>query len=104
MIDPPRTEASRAIEVAHRAGIRVIMITGDHPRTALRIAIDLGIVADGARVLTGIELDALAGDALQSAVIETSVFARVAPKHKLLIVRILQSAGHVVAMTGDGNQ
>ncbi len=102
MIDPPRTEVSRAIEVAHRAGIRVIMITGDHPRTALRIAIDLGIVADGARVLTGIELDALAGDALQSAVIETSVFARVAPKHKLLIVRILQAAGHVVAMTGDG--
>jgi magnesium-transporting ATPase (P-type) len=98
-----------AIREAHAAGIRVIMITGDHPRTALRIATDLGIVTRGAeqpvQALTGIELDALAerGEpAFAAAVRKTSVFARVAPRHKLRIVRALQSGGDVVAMTGDG--
>ncbi|MEI2680023.1 MAG: HAD-IC family P-type ATPase [Burkholderiaceae bacterium] len=102
IIDPPRTEVALAIGEAHRAGIRVVMITGDHPRTALRIAHDLGIVGGGASALTGTDLDALDDAAWGEAVRTTSVFARVAPKHKLRIVAELQAAGNVVAMTGDG--
>lgn len=102
MIDPPRAEAAVAIRDAHRAGIRVVMITGDHPRTAARIAIDLGIVERGAHALTGLELDALDQAALADAVRRTSVYARVAPEHKLRIVDALQADGHIVAMTGDG--
>lgn len=102
IIDPPRAEAAAAIGEARRAGIRIIMITGDHPRTAARIAADLGIVAAGAPALTGMELDALDDTAFARAVLETSVFARVAPKHKLRIVSALQAAGNTVAMTGDG--
>ena len=102
IIDPPRKEAAVAIEEAHQAGIRVIMITGDHPRTAVRIAADLGIVDSGAPVLTGIEIDKLDEAAFAAAVQKTSVFARVAPKHKLGIVQALQASGQVVAMTGDG--
>ncbi len=102
MIDPPREEAAVAIREAHRAGIRVIMITGDHPRTAARIAADLGIVASGAGALTGLQLDALAGDAFAAAVRTTSVYARVSPAHKLRIVDALQADGNIVAMTGDG--
>jgi len=102
IIDPPRKEAAVAVAQARQAGIRVIMITGDHPRTAVRIAADLGIVPVGAPVLTGIELDKLDDAAFATAVLQTSVFARVAPKHKLRIVRALQESGNVVAMTGDG--
>ncbi|MBC7706364.1 MAG: cation-translocating P-type ATPase [Rhodoferax sp.] len=102
IIDPPRKEAAVAITQAREAGIRVIMITGDHPRTAVRIATDLGIVDVGAPVLTGIDLDKLDDTAFAAAVLQTSVFARVAPKHKLAIVRALQASGSVVAMTGDG--
>jgi magnesium-transporting ATPase (P-type) len=102
IIDPPREEATVAIAQAKEAGIRVIMITGDHPRTAVRIAANLGIVATGAPVLTGIELDKLGDDAFAAAALQTSVFARVAPKHKLKIVQALQADGQVVAMTGDG--
>ncbi len=102
IIDPPREEAAVAIREAHRAGIRVIMITGDHPRTAARIAADLGLVVPGAPALTGAELDQLDGAAFAQAVRQTSVFARVAPAHKLRIVSALQADGHVVAMTGDG--
>lgn len=105
IIDPPRAEVAGAIREAHAASIRVIMITGDHPRTALRIATDLGMVTGAARALTGTELDALAerGEpAFAEAVRSTSVFARVAPRHKLRIVRALQAGGDVVAMTGDG--
>ena len=102
IIDPPRAEAAVAIGQAHQAGIRVVMITGDHPRTAARIAADLGIVEAGAPVLTGMELDALDGAAFAHAAQRTSVFARVEPRHKLRIVRALQAAGNVVAMTGDG--
>jgi len=102
IIDPPREEAAAAIAQAHEAGIRVIMITGDHPRTAVRIAADLGIVAAGARVLTGVDLDRLDDAAFAAVAPETSVFARVAPRHKLRIVRALQGSGNVVAMTGDG--
>jgi Ca2+-transporting ATPase len=113
IIDPPRAEVGLAIRQAQAAGIRVVMITGDHPSTALRIAADLGIVSAGSaaharpppRALTGTELDALAArgePALAEAVRDTRVFARVAPRHKLLIVRALQANGDVVAMTGDG--
>ena len=102
IIDPPREEATVAIREAHRAGIRVIMITGDHPRTAARIAADLGIVKANARALTGTELDALEDAGFKDAVRNTSVYARVAPKHKLRIVDALQADGNVVAMTGDG--
>ena len=102
IIDPPRAEAATAIREAHRAGLRVIMITGDHPRTAVRIAADLGIVEPGATALTGAELEALDDTALAAAVERTSVYARVAPRHKLRIVAALQASGQVVAMTGDG--
>ena len=106
MIDPPRGEAAVAIREARRAGIRVIMITGDHPRTATRIAVDLGILDPGADVrtaaLSGGDLEALDDAGFKEAVRKTSVFARVAPAHKLRIVGALQADGHVVAMTGDG--
>lgn len=105
IIDPARPEVAAAIQQAHAAGIRVIMITGDHPGTALRIASDLGIVAADANALTGTELDVLITrdePAFAKAVRSTSVFARVAPRHKLQIVRALQAGGDVVAMTGDG--
>ncbi len=102
IIDPPREEAAVAIREARRAGIRVIMITGDHPRTATRIAADLGIVEAGATALTGLELDGLDDTAFAEAVRNTSVYARVAPAHKLRIVDALQADGNIVAMTGDG--
>lgn len=102
IIDPPRAEAAVAIAQAHQAGIRVIMITGDHPRTALRIATDLGLVPAGSQALTGRQLDAMDDAAFAAAVRDTSVFARVAPKDKLRIVHALQAGGDVVAMTGDG--
>ncbi len=102
MIDPPRAEAAVAIAEARRAGIRVVMITGDHPKTAARIAADLGIVDAGAPALTGAKIDALDAAAFADAVRSTSVYARVAPAHKLRIVDALQADGNIVAMTGDG--
>ena len=102
MIDPPREEAAVAIAEARRAGLRVIMITGDHPRTAARIAADLGIVEAGSGAMTGHEIDALQEAAFAQAVRETSVYARVSPAHKLRIVDALQADGNIVAMTGDG--
>jgi magnesium-transporting ATPase (P-type) len=101
MIDPPRSEAIAAIEVCHAAGITVKMITGDHQKTAEAIARQLGILKDG-RGVTGAELSRMSGDALRSAARASNVFARVAPEHKLKLVRALQSDGAVVAMTGDG--
>ena len=102
MIDPPREEAAVAIREARRAGIRVVMITGDHPRTAARIAADLGIVDVGSPALTGAGIDALDEAGFAEAVRKTSVYARVAPAHKLRIVDALQADGNIVAMTGDG--
>jgi magnesium-transporting ATPase (P-type) len=102
IVDPPRAEARAAIAEARQAGIRVLMITGDHPRTAVRIAGDLGIVAPDARVVTGAELERLDDAALRAAVREAAVYARVAPEHKLRIVDALQAEGRIVAMTGDG--
>ena len=102
MMDPPREEAAVAIREARRAGIRIVMITGDHPRTAARIAADLGISEAGQTVLSGLELDALDDVGFAQAVKKTSVYARVSPAHKLRIVAALQADGQVVAMTGDG--
>jgi len=102
IIDPPREEVGPAVRDAHRAGIRVMMITGDHPRTAARIAADLGIVEAGADAVTGLELDEMDDAAFAETVRTISVYARVAPKHKLRIVDALQADGKIVAMTGDG--
>lgn len=102
IIDPPRPEVADAVAEAHRAGVRVMMITGDHPTTAARIAEDLGIVGPGAVAVTGAELDALSPDRLEEVTAATSVYARVAPRNKLQIVDALQARGEVVAMTGDG--
>lgn len=103
IIDPPRDEVADAVETAHNAGIRTIMITGDHPRTASRIARDLGITApDDERALTGLELDAMDEQEFAEATREVNVYARVAPENKLAIVDALQADGQVVAMTGDG--
>ncbi|GIV85330.1 MAG: haloacid dehalogenase [Candidatus Roseilinea sp.] len=102
MVDPPRPEAKDAVARAQQAGIRVIMITGDHPLTAQAIATELGIIAPGGRVMTGAELAKLDESALRQAVREVSVYARVSPEHKLLIVRALKQNGDVAAMTGDG--
>ncbi|MCK6583125.1 MAG: cation-translocating P-type ATPase [Anaerolineales bacterium] len=124
MIDPPRSEVQAAVAVAKSAGIRPIMITGDHPLTAIEIARQLGIVSAPAAVpesplapaavpgggdsagsikaLTGVEIENLTPDELKNVVDEVSVFARVAPEHKLRIVQALQEKGHIVSMTGDG--
>ncbi len=101
MMDPPREEAKRAVERAREAGIRSIMITGDHPKTAAVIASELGIDADGVAV-SGMELDNWSDDVLVNSVRDISVFARVNPAHKLRIVKALQRSGSIVAMTGDG--
>ena len=101
MIDPPRDEARDAVRRAKSAGIRSIMITGDHPTTAAVIARDLGIAENG-RALTGADLDRVSEDGLADTVRHVSVYARVNPEHKLKIVKALQRDGAVVAMTGDG--
>ena len=101
MIDPPRDEAKAAVARAKDAGIRPMMITGDHPQTAAVIARELGISPDG-RAVTGADLDAMDDEALGRTVGEVSVYARVNPEHKLRIVKALQKAGAIVAMTGDG--
>jgi Ca2+-transporting ATPase len=102
IIDPPRPEARTAIAEAAAAGVRTIMITGDHPATAARIAGDLGIADGRGAVSTGTQLDALDDDAFRAAVRDVGVYARVAPADKLRIVDALQQDGHIVAMTGDG--
>ncbi|MDP1546962.1 MAG: cation-translocating P-type ATPase [Anaerolineales bacterium] len=101
MIDPPRSEVKDAVATCRAAGIRPVMITGDHPLTALEIARQLGITENG-RALAGVEIENLTFDELKNVVNEVSVFARVAPEHKLKIVQALQEQGHIVAMTGDG--
>jgi Ca2+-transporting ATPase len=101
MIDPPREEAKAAVARTKSAGIRPIMITGDHPKTAAVIATELGVAEDG-RAVTGAELDKMSEDERAQTVREVSVYARVNPEHKLRIVKALQSGGAIVAMTGDG--
>jgi len=102
MIDPPRAEAAEAVQVARKAGVRSVMITGDHPATAEAIALELGITGKGDRIVSGAELQKMDDEELKAAVQHTSVYARVAPEHKLRIVRALKSHGDIVAMTGDG--
>ncbi|MEX2256844.1 MAG: HAD-IC family P-type ATPase [Acidimicrobiia bacterium] len=102
MLDPPRAGVAEAITGCRAAGIRVMMITGDHAITARAIAAELGIADQDAPVLTGVELDDLDDDELRRRVHEVSVYARVAPEHKLAVVRALQAEGEVVAVTGDG--
>ncbi|MEG3895724.1 MULTISPECIES: cation-transporting P-type ATPase [unclassified Microcoleus] len=102
MLDAPRPEVREAVAKCRDAGIRVVMITGDHQLTAKAIAYDLGIAKEGDRVLTGQELEKLSQEELKQQVEQVSVYARVSPEHKLRIVQALQSWGKFVAMTGDG--
>ena len=102
LLDPPRTEAGEAVAKCAGAGVRAVMITGDHRDTAVAVARKLGILRDGDRALDGPELDLLSQELLEENVGRFSVYARVTPEHKLRIVRAWQKRGCVVAMTGDG--
>ena len=102
MIDPPRREVRQAISLSRKAGIRTVMITGDHQATAAAIASDLGILPKNGLTVTGRELEAMSDAELEKRVDDIYVYARVSPEHKLRIVKALQKRGHVVAMTGDG--
>ena len=107
MIDPPRAEVKEAVRICQTAGIRPVMITGDHPLTARQIAIELGITKNSQtnqpeKVITGLDLNQISDSELEKIVHEVSIYARVSPEHKLRIVRALQSQGQIVAMTGDG--
>jgi Ca2+-transporting ATPase len=102
MYDPPRSEADRAVSLCREAGIRVVMITGDHPNTALAVAREIGIADEGSQVLGGVELAGLSDDELARRVESVRVYARVTAEDKLRIVRAWQARGAVVAMTGDG--
>ena len=102
MIDPPRPEARAAVAVCRRAGIRPVMITGDHIVTASAIAKELGILRDGDRAITGAELDSMTDSELDSQVEKISVYARVSPENKIRIVKAWQRRDQVVSMTGDG--
>jgi Ca2+-transporting ATPase len=101
MIDPPRTEAENAIRICEKAGIRPVMITGDHPLTARAIARELGLLRSG-RIVTGPELEKMAEPELVKEAAAIEVYARVSPVHKLRVVEALQKDGAIVAMTGDG--
>lgn len=102
MIDPPRPEARDAVAISQKAGIRTVMITGDHVVTAAAIAKQLGIYKDGDKAITGRQLDSMSDEELEKHVEEISVYARVSPENKIRIVKAWQKKGHVVSMTGDG--
>ncbi|MBQ3552723.1 MAG: calcium-translocating P-type ATPase, PMCA-type [Clostridia bacterium] len=102
MIDPPRPEAKKAVEICRRAGIKPVMITGDHVVTASAIARELGILVDGDKAITGTELDMMTDSELDNVVESISVYARVSPENKIRIVKAWQRKGQVVSMTGDG--
>jgi P-type Ca2+ transporter type 2C len=102
MIDPARPEVRDAVATCRDAGVRAVMITGDHPLTAAAIGRDLGLVGEEARTVTGAQLGELDDDGLDASVREASIYARVSPEHKIRIVKALQRQGQVVAMTGDG--
>lgn len=102
MIDPPRVEVKQAVAECHAAGIRPIMITGDHKLTAVAIARELDIFRDGDRAATGADLDAMSQEMLENSIEQYAVYARVSPEHKMRIVQAWQARGKVVAMTGDG--
>ncbi|MCW4047867.1 MAG: HAD-IC family P-type ATPase [Candidatus Bathyarchaeota archaeon] len=102
MIDPPRPEAKPAVQLCKKAGIKVIMATGDHKLTAEAIAKEIGILGSGSKVLTGADLDGMSDDELDAVISDVAVFARVSPTHKYRVVESLRRKGHIVAMTGDG--
>ncbi|XMB85191.1 calcium-translocating P-type ATPase, PMCA-type [Mycoplasmatota bacterium WC44] len=102
IIDPPRKEALEAIKLCHKAGVRVVMITGDHKITASAIGNDLGILTNGDMALSGKEIDSLSEDDFKMKVRDTNVFARVSPEHKVRIVKAMKDNGEIAAMTGDG--
>ena len=102
MIDPPRPEASAAVATARAAGVRVVMITGDHPLSAIAIARELGIAGLNAAPVTGADLSRMTPADLERVAAEATVYARTGAEHKLAIVRALQARGEIVAMTGDG--
>jgi len=102
IIDPPREEVKEAIKICHKAGMRVVMITGDHKITATAIGKELGILNDGSHALSGEEIDSLSYPEFLDLVKITNVFARVSPNHKVMIVRALQETGEISSMTGDG--
>ena len=102
MIDPARPEVKVAVDVARRAGLKSIMITGDYRDTAQAIAGQIGMLTEGGKVLAGSELDAMSDDELNAMVDRLDVCARVSPQHKMRIVEALKTSGHIVAMTGDG--
>jgi Ca2+-transporting ATPase len=102
MIDPPRKEAIRANRLCEEAGIKTVMITGDHKLTAVAVAKEIGMIDDKSIVLTGAELDNLSDEEFEEMVEGVRVYARVSPEHKQRIVKALQSREHIVAMTGDG--
>jgi len=102
MMDPPREEVKEAVQKCNDAGIKVVMITGDHKGTAEAVANELGLLSSGGRVLTRTELDSLRPEEFDEVVEDVMVYARVSPEHKLRIVKALKGKGHVVAMTGDG--
>jgi Ca2+-transporting ATPase len=102
MIDPPRRETKDALELCKQAGIKVLMLTGDHKNTALAVAKEIGLMEKGKKVLSALELDKLSDTQLNEIIEDVSVFARVSPRHKLRIVSALKQRGHIVAVTGDG--
>jgi Ca2+-transporting ATPase len=102
MIDPPREEAIEANKKCQKAGIKTVMITGDHKLTAIAVAKEVGIYKEGDLVLTGAEMDQLSDKEFEEMVEKVTVYARVSPEHKLKIVNALKKKGHIVAMTGDG--
>ncbi|NIQ17736.1 MAG: HAD-IC family P-type ATPase, partial [Candidatus Aenigmarchaeota archaeon] len=102
MIDPPREEAIESVRLCKRAGIKVVMITGDHKNTAVAIAKELGLMYDKSRVLTGPEMDSIKDEEFEKIVEDIAVYARVNPLHKLRIVDALKKKGEIIAMTGDG--
>ena len=102
LMDPPREEVKDAVQKCYDAGIKVVMITGDHKGTAQAVAEELGLLSSGGRILTGTELDSLGPQEFDQVVEDVVVYARVSPEHKLRIVRALKGKGHIVAMTGDG--
>lgn len=101
MIDPPREGVKEAVANCKRAGIKTVMITGDHILTAKAIAKNLGILGENDIAITGNELDAIPPKKLEREIMKYSVFARVSPEHKVKIVKAFQSTGAIVAMTGD---
>ena len=102
MSDPPRPQSRRAVAEAKKAGIRTVMITGDHKATAVAVAADIGIFVSGDLAVTGAELEQMDEQELERKLEQISVYARVSPEHKIRIVEAWQRKGHITAMTGDG--